>query len=143
MPHQAAALAALPRRWPDVIDDVRQALPNAKLILWAYEDYASVRPEILRLMTGLNDLQPVAIRPMRTPTAPAMDALAAAGRLGPVTEKMRAEIIAQHPHVKGAAAYSPWTPDQRARMRTAYAEDLALLKDRYGPQFLAASQEHS
>lgn len=139
-PHQAEALAALPRRWPAVVADVMAALPNAKIVIWAYEDYAALRPEILRHMTGLTDLSPVAIRPMRTPTAAAMSALAQAGQRGPVSETARAEIIAQHPHVKGAVAYSPWTPDQRARMRAAYAEDLEILQKRYGPQFLQPDQ---
>lgn len=134
---QAAALAALPRRWPDVVADIAAALPEANLILWAYEDYAHLRPEILRRMTGLTDLSPVAVRPMRTPTAAAMRALAEAGQHGPVSQDLRAEIIARHPHEKGASAYSPWTPEQRTQMRAAYAEDLIILKRRYGPQFLS------
>ena len=137
MPAQAAALAALPRRWPEVIDEISGALPGAKVILWAYEDYAAVRSEVLMRMTGLSDLKPVAVRPMRTPTAAAMTALSEAGLRGHVTEAQRAEIIAIHPNVKGAAAYSPWTPDQRAYMRAAYAEDLTALKARFGAQFLS------
>jgi hypothetical protein len=134
---QAAALTALPRRWPAVINDVANALPNSKLILWAYEDYGALRPHILERMTGLTDLQPVALRPMRTPTAAAMKALSEAGQFGPVSETTRADIIEKHPNIKGAAAYSPWTPEQRAHMRAAYAEDLAFLKGCYGPQFLS------
>ncbi|MEL6793185.1 MAG: hypothetical protein AAFP78_07010 [Pseudomonadota bacterium] len=134
-PAQIARLAALPRRWPDVIADIRRALPAARMTLWRFEDYAALQAEILRRMTGAGDLEPRRKRPMATPSAPAMEALFAAaatrpGRRIPKDEFERAGAATAGPR------YMPFGEADQTRLATAYEEDVARFRTDPGIEFL-------
>lgn len=121
-PHVRARLAALPRRWPDVVGDIRAVLPEARLIVWDCAGYAALRPRILAEMTGGVGLEPVNRRPMATPSGAAMAAIFAAPAALLTREALDAAGQAR-PIGPGAPRYDPWSETERAAMDAAWAED--------------------
>ncbi|WP_179381200.1 hypothetical protein [Jannaschia marina] len=103
------------RGWRDVIEDVAEALPGARLTVWMHEDRAA-HPE--RALMELTDLLPEhrgAPRLRRAPTCAALQ------------DRLRQEgCMTQLPEVGGL--YAPFTPDERAHLRSRYDADLAWLR---------------
>ncbi len=140
-PDDTAALTALPRRWPDLVADIRAALPSARIVLWQYEDYKRLKGRIADRLTGIEGLRAVERRSMQTPSRTAMVALqslAAAHRDGRVPRDAFARIVQDHPIGPGNPRYTPWTADQIAAMRAAYADDIARLRADPAVEFLRA-----
>lgn len=132
-----AALAALPRRWPDVVADIRRALPGARLTLWRFEDHGALAPRLLALMSGMEGLTPVNRRPMATPGAAAMAAIFAAAAARPdrrLPKEAFDELAAAH---AGAPPYRPFETAEAAAMAAAYEADLATLRADPGLTFLS------
>lgn len=127
-----ARLAALPRRWPDLVADAVAALPGARVVVWDHADHAALLPRILEEMTGLAGLAPVHRRPMATPSAAAMDAFFASGHLVTRADFRAADFE--------GPAYDPFTGEQRAAMNAAFAEDLETLAGTPGVERLRPDQ---
>ena len=125
-------LAEMPRRWTDIAEDIRLALPGARLRVWAYEDYTALTPRILREMTGLT-LQPVRRRPMATPSAAAVAALDTSAR---PSDKALQALAADHPITPDNPKFTLWSAAQTRALTAMYDEDLATLRRDLGEDFL-------
>ncbi|MEM7524680.1 MAG: hypothetical protein AAF360_13155 [Pseudomonadota bacterium] len=138
-PYALAALAALPRRWTDVVADIRSVAPRAHLVIWAYEDYPALDRSLMTRLTGLSGLDAVNRRPMATPRAPAMEAIFARAATRPgqeISAQAFDELAAAAP--KDAPRYDPFSPTARKAMEAAYAEDLDRLRADPGVETLSA-----
>ncbi len=127
-----AALARLPRRWPDIVADVRQALPGAHLRVWAFEDYPALSHHLLAEMTG-QSLTPVNRRPMATPSGQAVDAYLAnpQGGAAAITH-----LAADHPITGDNPRFSLWSQAEEAALNDIYQADLATLRDDLAEDFI-------
>lgn len=116
LPSQVALdwIAGNPRGWRDVITDVACALPGARIWVLPFEIFAG-RPEAqLATVTG----RPAPREHSRERLNPTPDLTALRGLLPPA-------LAAQLP--KGEGRWTPFTPDQAAALREAYADDLMWL----------------
>ena len=114
-------LAALPRRWPDVIAEVARLFPMAEVVVWPFEEYAARPDAVLSHLTGR--------------------AAPGAGRAGrqchnasPAPVKLRHLMTLRG--TGGASGllrvhegrWMPFDDDQIAAMQSRYAADVARLK---------------
>lgn len=130
------AFAALPRRWPDVVRDIRRALPDARLILWRFEDYKALRARIPGMIAATDGLKPFRRRSMATPSNPAMEAIFAAA----ADRADQTLTIGEFDHMRAThdgARYMPFRADDHAGMSEAYSEDVARLRADPDVTFLA------
>lgn len=123
-------LAALPRRWPDLIADIRRTLPRARIVIWRFEDYKPLRAQLADRITGVSGLRAVERKSMQTPSRDAMAALSALASANPDGRIGRGafeQVLRDHPIASGNPRYAPWSSDQMTAMRATYAEDIAAL----------------
>lgn len=127
-----SAIAEMPRRWGDVISDVRRALPEARLRVWAFEDHQALLPTLLHEKTGLV-LQPVNRRPMATPSVAAFAAFrnVARKRRPPLDQ-----LAKQHPITDQNPKFSLWSAAQNAALTEMYEADVTTLRRDLGEDFL-------
>lgn len=127
-----AAIAKMPRRWGDVIRDIRRALPSARLRLWRFEDHQALLPVLLQEKTGLV-LQPVKRRPMATPSVAAVDAF----RNAPRKHRPPMEHFAKRYPINGEnPKFSLWSNAQREALTEMYEADVSALRRDLGEDFL-------
>lgn len=127
-----AAIAKMPRRWGEIIRDIRRAVPDAHLRMWAFEDYKPLLPTLLQEMTGMA-LQPVRRQPMATPSMAAIEAFQnVARRRRPPMEAFATE----HPISESNPKFSLWSAAQTAALTEMYEADLAELRRDFGEEFL-------
>lgn len=131
-PDSLAAIAEMPRRWGDVIADIRRALPEARLRVWDFEDHQALLPALLFEKTGL-DLQPVRRRPMATPSA---DAITAFRKIRRMRRPPLEQLAKRHPITDQNPKFSLWTAAQNAALTEMYQADEAALRRDLGEDFL-------
>ena len=124
-----------PRRWTDLVADIRAALPNAHLALWAFEDYPALRRTVLARLTRREDVEPVRRTPMATPSVAAMARIAEGG--APDAAAARA-IIADNPVDEDNPRYTAFSAAEALHLEGLYAEDLMRLRDDPDIEFLSA-----
>lgn len=138
------ALQSLPRRWPDVVRDLRRLFPESRFVVWRYEDFRAVRPELLGALSG-GVVAPGTKAGGRHPSlsgdavAEVMAREAARGR--PLTPDEVREIGDATAVSDGHARYDPWTGPETARFDAAYAEDWAAIQAMEGIETLASRQD--
>jgi hypothetical protein len=115
-------------RWPELVDRIRAALPQARLHVWAYEDFRRLEPRIVEGMTGLSParlqpLQQADVRPSASDRA--IRACAALPDHIQGAERMfrMLELEELYPMQDRSDRFSPWTSDQRAQMEAAWQRD--------------------
>ena len=122
-----AALAALPRRWTDVVGDIEKALPSVRLTLWRFEDYRALRAVLPEMISGAKDLKPFRRRSMATPSQAAMAAI-----FSRAAENANCEIsVGDFDYLRSShdgERYMPFSPEERDAMAAAYAEDCERLR---------------
>lgn len=121
----APRIAATPRGWAEVVDDLRASFPQADIVLW---DHGTDLPQVAQALLGL----PPGLMP-----APARGVNAAhgAGYL-PAILRLRAErpdlqesdMRAALESVTPDPGFTPFTTAQRAALDARFARDLALLR---------------
>jgi len=51
--HAAARkLELLPKRWPELIEEILHSIPQARLVVWRYEDFSNRMEEVFKILTG-------------------------------------------------------------------------------------------
>lgn len=119
-------LSRLPRRWTHVVHDVLSCFPKATLHLWRYEDFSSLRDELLWAATGSNDsfIWPKT-RPMMSFTREEMEIALSSrpGEMMPREIRNLAALRFPKPHHK----FDPWDPMMRADLNKLYCEDCKQL----------------
>ncbi len=134
-----SALSKMPRRWGDVVADIRAALPNAQIVIWAYEDYALLQQLLTERMTGFR-LASVNRRPMATPSVAAVGEFSSLRRRNDTTssEITLDQIAKQYAISEQNPRFSLWSMAQTAALTEMYLRDLELLRRDLGEDFLTA-----
>lgn len=111
-----------PRRWRDVVGDIADAFPKARIVVWPFERLGgqpeaqlAVLSDGIRLTYALNG-----IRDWHNPS-PRLDKLRRV-----LTLRGEAEVAARLP--AGDGRWNPFSEDQRLALRTQYHADLTWLQ---------------
>jgi len=127
-----AALARMPRRWGDVVHDIRRALPRARLRVWAFEDHFALLPALLQEIAG-QTMKPVRRRPMATPS---VDAIAAFRSKSRKRRKPLDHLARKHPITDQNPKFSLWSTAQAKALTEIYKHDVEALRRDLGEDFL-------
>ena len=128
-------ILALSRRWPSVAKDVLRALPQAQLRVWDYDASRRSEHEMMREVIGLRDIVPVnaALPVLPAPSAKAVEVLNTMTAPEQMDLAQRRAVAERYPR-PDFAAFDPWTAEERAHLRDAYAEDLETLRSPWSPR---------
>lgn len=124
---QRAGLVAQPRRWRDIIRELRVVFPRAEILVWPFEGMVDAPHDVIARMTGRDlalPLEPVEV--VHNP-APDIHALRAAVEAGSCAGHL-ARLAEWN-----SGRWMPFTEPQRTKMRADYAEDIAWLRSNPGP----------
>ncbi len=133
-------LMAMPRGWMDVISDIGQAFPAARLIAWPYEWFGDLEETVLATLVGpgaVNGVPAIKGRPLAGFSARSVAEIEA--RLDGTGEVPRDVVHDLHrawPKGPHQPAFDPWPEAESAELRARYANDLAAISARLGPGFL-------
>jgi len=117
-PAQLEGIAAKGRGWRDVITDLACALPGAEIVVLPHEIYGGMPERRLEIMAGGLIEGPRHHHRICLNRAPDLEAL----RLCLVLRGEDPDLLD-----KGPGRYDPFTPDQQARLRELYQDDLFWL----------------
>lgn len=110
-------------RWSQLLERLHEAAPQARLVVWRYEDYGALGPRLPAALAGAEagDI-PSVERIMR----PGLSAEAAGWLFRQPAPDRDALLTARKkfPKAKGAAAFCPWTAERKSALDAGYAEDL-------------------
>lgn len=126
---ERAALARMPRRWPDVVADIRAVLPRARLTIWRYEDLHDVGQPIVDAMAGGPFEVDFAARgAMASLSGAAMVRIEAEAR-DRGGRKLPRDLVRRirQDHVDDPR-YAPWEAETRDLLSQAYDEDSAAIR---------------
>ena len=130
-----AALCGLERGWPDLVRDLAAVFPEARLIVWRYEEFAALEPLIVQAMVGAPAarwLSPFHDRPMKGLSARAVAALSArADPSGRIDRQTYREAIRAWPRSPDNPGFDPWSAADRAALDARYARDVARIAEAY------------
>lgn len=115
-------LVVQPRRWRDVIRELRVVFPRAEILVWPFEGMVDVPHQLIPALTGRT--LPVPLEPASVVHNPSPDI---ATLRAVVAEGSCPQHLVRLPEASG----TPWRPfseDQVARMRADYAEDIDWLR---------------
>lgn len=107
-------IARSPRTWRDVVTDVACAMPDARLWVLPFETFA-----------GRPDAQLKAVTGRQAPREHSRSWYNATPRLPQLRASLPAELAEQLPD--GVARWNPFSQEQTAQLREAYADDLMWL----------------
>ena len=129
---------ARPPDWADLVERVARAIGDVPLRVWPYESYRDHGLEVLRAITGL----PIEETPRlddpaatRTPSAEAVRRAEALSDLTAYAERIP-RIAAIYDETPGEK-FMPFTEDERAALRAAYAAQLDAIRSRRPEAWLA------
>ena len=117
--------------WTHLAERLLSVRGVAHLVVWAYEDYRAVRPQILRRMlpaalaAGADNPPPAIVGLSQPAYAEVLEQ--AAARPGADLARLAREAKARHPRGPDAPAPDLVDPDTASRCRDAYAADLERL----------------
>jgi hypothetical protein len=126
------------KSWVDVLERLQNTLPAQQLVIWRYEDYRALEPEIVRLMTGLEDIQFILDAYKPTVTRPSLSAKAVEVLRKSTVEagseelrKLQVSLGRQYPLGKEFPAFNPWSGKQIEHMRARYDADVQKIQNRF------------
>jgi len=116
-----------PPTWTDLVRRIRQAFPEARLVVWTFEDYIAEPAPFLGLLSG------TALADWPTLEAPASTRGLSAETIGAILaldrSLSRKERVARCEELaagdKGVRRFQPFTAGEVAALTSAYEEDLA------------------
>ncbi|MCC5988048.1 MAG: hypothetical protein JJT95_10230 [Pararhodobacter sp.] len=131
--------------WHKLVARLRAAMPDAGLVLWAYEDYPAIAGQVLAAMLGRGGARHVRPGPGRA--HPGLSAAAHAALMaeapaladaGPEAVQARARALRrQFDRAGGHAPMTPLDEATRNRAAVAYAQEIARLAAEPGVRLLA------
>lgn len=129
-PHQQEKLAALPRRWPDVIRDIQAVFPASQIVVWRFEDIARVGQDAINRMVGapfeLNFRRKSSMESLTAEGMGQLRELFANSENGQVPKEQIRAIRAATEELSGK--YDPWRPDLKEQMQQAYRDDWSAIQ---------------
>lgn len=143
--HYRGGLDPAALSWRDLVARLRAALPDAGLVLWAYEDYPAIAGQVLAAMLGREGARHVRPGPGRA--HPGLSAAAQAALMaeapaladaGPEAVQARARALRrQFDRGRGHAPLAPLDEPTSIRAAAAYAQEIAQLAAEPGVSLLA------
>jgi hypothetical protein len=125
---ERAALARMPRRWPDVVADIRATLPAARLTVWRYEELHATGQAVVEAMAGGPfEIDLAGPGAMGALSAGAMAGIAAASAAAGGARLPGAQVRRIRQDTEGSGPYDPWEAETRAALSNLYAEDCARI----------------
>ncbi len=126
------------RTWHDTVARFAEVLPQGDIILWRFEDFRALMPDLLRQITGQDDVDDMIAHYAPTTTRSSLSQRAIdlitdlAPAVGPETALRLTEQINAHYGVdKGYAPFEPFAPSVAERLQAQYAADLAQIRQRF------------
>lgn len=132
--------------WAGLVDEVAQAFPEARLILWRHEDFAALSERIIGNLCGPGIAAGDLVLPARSRGRPSAshravrELLSEVARIGgEAALARRVEIQDRYPRGPDWPGYDPWTPEERAHLIRLYDRDVAEIRRRRDIDFMDAA----
>lgn len=133
--------------WHGILKTVRTAFPNARIVVWRYEDFGALEPTILQGLCG-ETVDPAKLRNAKEantrPTASGRaveELLRLMAMIGPQEAlEQRVALQEEFARSKGFARYDPWTEAERRHLTHTYGRDVARIAD--DPEFTLLAPEN-
>ncbi len=131
-----ATNASCAGQWLQVIDTIQDTLPNAKMIVWQYEDFAKLQETILARLSGLpaqSIKRPSSENILPSSSKEAIEHMIA--QAGPLERTQRIfrmlALNAQYPRIASKGGkFMPFSSEDQARLQSEYETDLAAIEAR-------------
>lgn len=127
-------LSRLPS-WLGLVRELRSAFPDARIVVWKFEDFRELSDTIIRNLCGpeLEDKQLKTPKKMKIRPSASGKAIEELWRLinsigAEAALKQRVEIQEKYPRGKEFSNYDPWTSQERAHLGRLYEKDWTELK---------------
>jgi hypothetical protein len=134
---ERAALARLPRRWPDVVADIRATIPEARVTVWRYEELCATGQAMVEAMTGGPfEIDMDQSGAMGALSAGAMARIAAASARAGGAPLPRAQVRRIWHETAGSGPYDPWQAETRQMLSACYEDDCARIAGMDGVELL-------
>lgn len=119
-------------QWPALIDTVHRALPEARIVVWRYEQFPALKPLVVERLAGvplagMQALPSEQVRPSPSARAVAVQLERAGAMPKPRRALSMAMAETEFPPTGAADTFDPWPAEQAARMTAAYERDTALI----------------
>jgi hypothetical protein len=116
-------------QWPALVETLHDCFPDARIVTWAYEDFAVVKPQVVERLSGIpiTDLAPLPLDNVRSsPSAQAVEQQSE--RVGCIRSSLArklsmAMLEAEFPLERFPKKFNPWDEEDKQRMLSAYARD--------------------
>jgi hypothetical protein len=131
-------------QWPTLVETIHECFPDAKIVVWAYEDFSRLEPQIVGRLSGVpfSELAPLPTDNVRpSPSAQAVELQSErADSLRTSLERTlsMAMLEEEYPVNRFPRKFNPWNDDDIARMQSAYARDLKRVGSSDYVEFLNA-----
>lgn len=130
----ADAFLSIERGWPDIIAEIRAALPDgAELLLWQYEAMRTDEERILSAFVGPDvaaRLEPLEGRPQQGAAARAIAHLNQLAARGMRISRTRVrKVLKDSPKSLGHAPFDPWSREERQYLSERYDRDLLRIAE--------------
>lgn len=121
--------------WVDTVRGFHEALPQENIVLWQYEHFRTLVPQLVRLLTGLEEVDELisAYAPETTRPSLSQKTMDILGDLHPVLTREESKQLVErinqaYPVDEVHAAAKPFTAEQEAAFRRRYEDDIAEIK---------------
>jgi hypothetical protein len=132
-----------PERWPALVDAIHASLPRSRVVIWAYEDFRSLLPQIASRLSGIpyDQLHQLSNDERASPSGEAIRRHCE--KAASMTSNQRTLSVAMYeelyPLKSFPEKFNPWRREVTDTMRSTYREDLELIKARPYVEFLTAA----
>lgn len=130
-------------RWPELVGQVHEAFPRARIVVWRYEDFRALEPVIIARLTGLDPEEMLALPANEVRQSPSRRAVELqSDRLGGMQSAERRLSMAMledsFPLRAHPGKFDPWDDRTRDEMRAAYQRDMAAIAEHQYVEMLSA-----
>ncbi len=131
--------------WVGFVEVIRNAFPDAQLILWRHEDFRVLSPQIIGNLCGPDIDRATLVTPKRSRGRPSASHRAIRELLseieragGEAALARRVEIQDKYPRGPEYPGYDPWSTSERAHLARVNARDVEAIRRLDGVTFLNA-----
>jgi hypothetical protein len=124
--------------WIETVEMFQSVLPQANITLWKFEDFRELLPRLVRLLTGIEEVNELldAYQPERTRPSLSQKTIEVLKVLSPVLSREESlNLVERINHVysqaNGYSSYTPFNEQQEASFRDRYEIDIQTIKDSF------------
>lgn len=131
-------------RWRDLVSDIHQVFPQARIVVWRYEDFAQHKSEIVERLAGLplDAMRPLVATEVRpSPSRQAVEVQSECAASMKLIERRMSMIMLEDKFSLRdyPEKFDPWDDETRAAMNAAYARDVTEVAARDYVELLGAA----